>query len=53
MQSVPQSKEILESGTFEQLPLLPLARIDGKSPAEYIKDSAMKQRIRQFAESSG
>lgn len=49
LQSVPQAEAILKSGTFEQLPLLLLARIDGKSPAEYIKDPAMKQRIRQFA----
>ena len=51
LQSVPQAAAILKSGTFEQLPLLLLARIDGKSPAEYIKDPAMKQRIRQFARS--
>ena len=51
LQSVPQAAAILQEGTFEQLPLLLLARIDGKSPAEYIKDSATKQRIRQFARS--
>ena len=49
LQSVPQAAAILKSGTFEQLPLLLLARIDGKSPAEYIKDPAMKQSIRRFA----
>ena len=49
LQSVPQAEAILKSGTFEQLPLLLLARIDGKSPAEYITDPALKQRIRQFA----
>jgi hypothetical protein len=41
----------LQSGNFEQLPLLLLARVDGKSPAEYIRDPAVKQRIRSFARS--
>jgi hypothetical protein len=26
-----------------------LARVDGKSPAEYIRDEDLKQRIRAFA----
>jgi 5-methylthioribose kinase len=51
LQSMPQAAQILESGTLEQLPLLLLARIDGKSPAEYIKDPDQKQRIRAFAKS--
>lgn len=51
LQSAPQAEAILKSGTFEQLPLLLLARVDGKSPAEYIRDPALKQRIRQFARS--
>ncbi len=51
LQSVPQAAAILQAGTFEQLPLLLLARIDGKSPAEYIRDPATKQRIREFAQS--
>ena len=51
LQSIPQAAAILKSGTFEQLPLLLLARIDGKSPAEYIKDAATKDQIRNFARS--
>lgn len=51
LQAIPQAAEILQSGTMEQLPLLMLARIDGKSPAEYIKDLTLKQRIRKFAQS--
>ncbi|MEO8128182.1 MAG: aminoglycoside phosphotransferase family protein [Bryobacteraceae bacterium] len=49
LRSVPQAEAILRAGTFEQLPLLLLARIDGKSPAEYISDPALKQRIRLLA----
>ena len=51
LQSIPQAAPIFQSGTMEQLPLLLLARIDGKSPAEYIKDAAQKQCIRNFAKS--
>lgn len=39
----------IERGTLEHLPLLLLARIDGKSPAEYIQDPELKQQIRAFA----
>ena len=39
----------LEAATLQHLPLLLLARIDGKSPAEYITDSTLKKRIREFA----
>ena len=38
-----------ERATIEHLGALLLARIDGKSPAEYIPDTALKDRIRTFA----
>jgi 5-methylthioribose kinase len=38
-----------EQATIEHLGTLLLARIDGKSPAEYIRDAALKDRIRAFA----
>lgn len=38
-----------ERRTIEHLGALLLSRIDGKSPAEYIRDPDLKQRIRQFA----
>jgi hypothetical protein len=31
------------------LPALMLARIDGKSPVEYITESAIKEQVRAFA----
>jgi 5-methylthioribose kinase len=38
-----------EQATVEHLGALLLARIDGKSPAEYIREEALKERIRGFA----
>jgi 5-methylthioribose kinase len=38
-----------EQATIEHLGALLLARIDGKSPAEYIRDPELKDRIRMFA----
>jgi 5-methylthioribose kinase len=38
-----------ESATIAHLGGLLLARMDGKSPAEYIRDEDLKQRIREFA----
>jgi hypothetical protein len=35
--------------TVRHLGALMLARIDGKSPVEYIRDEATKQRVRGFA----
>jgi 5-methylthioribose kinase len=49
LQSIPQASDTLQPSTFEHLPLLLLARVDGKSPAEYIRDPAKKQQIRGFA----
>lgn len=45
---VPDCKS-LERGTLLHLPLLLLARVDGKSPAEYIRDPALKDIVRTFA----
>jgi 5-methylthioribose kinase len=39
----------IESGTVAHLPLLMIARIDGKSPAEYIQEEGLRERIRRFA----
>ncbi len=39
----------IEAGTIDHLPLLLLARVDGKSPVEYIREEEHKQRIRRFA----
>lgn len=41
--------EWFEGATLEHLGWLLLARIDGKSPAEYIRDPDLKQRIRERA----
>jgi hypothetical protein len=41
----------LESGTLLHVPLLLLARIDGKSPVEYVREPVLKDRIRAFARS--
>jgi aminoglycoside phosphotransferase (APT) family kinase protein len=43
------ANEWLESATLQHLPLLLLARMDGKSPAEYITDPILKAEIREFA----
>jgi hypothetical protein len=39
----------LESATLRHLAGLLLARMDAKSPVEYITDPDLKQRIRAFA----
>ena len=39
----------LESMTVRHLGALMLARIDGKSPVEYIREERTKERVRQFA----
>jgi 5-methylthioribose kinase len=41
--------EWLEAATLQHLPLLLLARMDGKSPVEYITDVKLKARIREVA----
>jgi 5-methylthioribose kinase len=47
--TVPSPKAWFEPATIQHLGALLLARIDGKSPAEYIRDEARKQEIRDFA----
>ena len=39
----------LEARSAALLPALMLARIDGKSPAEYLVDDSVKDRVRRFA----
>jgi 5-methylthioribose kinase len=46
---IPAEAHWLERATLEHLPLLLLARMDGKSPAEYIHEESLKTRIRSFA----
>ena len=44
-----EEKEILESRTASLLPGLLLARIDGKSPVEYVTEESQKERVRRAA----
>lgn len=44
-----ESPENLEKRTANLLPVLLLARIDGKSPVEYLTQEAVKNKIRRFA----
>lgn len=44
-----EEAQALEARVATLLPGLLLARIDGKSPVEYITDAAQKQRVRDFA----
>lgn len=46
---IPDENGWLEAATLQHLPLLMLARMDGKSPVEYITDEKLKGRIREFA----
>ncbi len=39
----------IEAATLEHLGWLMLARVDGKSPAEYLRDAALRDRVRRFA----
>ena len=48
-QCIPASDEYFERFTCRHWAALLLARIDGKSPAEYIVDAPSKARIREFA----
>ena len=47
--SLPSGCEWIEPATLSHLGCLLLARIDGKSPAEYITEPALQARVRQFA----
>ena len=46
---LPAECDWIEAATLAHLGALLLARIDGKSPAEYITDAALRERIRSFA----
>ncbi|MCW5982772.1 MAG: phosphotransferase [Bryobacteraceae bacterium] len=46
---LPSGAEWFEPATCRHLACLLLARIDGKSPAEYIREPELKERIRSFA----
>jgi len=46
---LPAECDWIETATLAHLGGLLLARIDGKSPAEYIIDAALRERVRGFA----
>ncbi len=48
-QGLPAECDWIEAATLAHLGGLLLARIDGKSPAEYITDAALRERVRGFA----
>lgn len=52
LDAVPAPNNWFEPATIQHLGALLLARIDGKSPAEYIRDEVLKTRIRAFARRS-
>jgi len=47
--ALPDGAEWMEQATLAHLGGLHLARIDGKSPAEYVRDPVLKDHIRRFA----
>ncbi|MGH9162980.1 MAG: phosphotransferase family protein [Vicinamibacteraceae bacterium] len=47
--SLPAEAAWFESATIRHLGALLLARVDGKSPVEYVEDEAMKQQLRGLA----
>ena len=47
--SLPPEFGWLEGAAMRHLGCLLLARVDGKSPAEYLRDAAVKQRVREGA----
>ena len=46
---LPPGCDWMEQATLAHLGCLLLARIDGKSPAEYITEPALQEKVRQFA----
>ncbi|HXA04977.1 MAG TPA: phosphotransferase [Bryobacteraceae bacterium] len=46
---LPPGGDWIEAATLSHLGCLLLARIDGKSPAEYITEPALQEKVRQFA----
>ena len=49
MAGMPGDAKWIEGATVAHLGALMLARIDGKSPAEYLRDEILRERVRQFA----
>jgi 5-methylthioribose kinase len=47
--AIPSDCDWIETATLAHLGCLLLARIDGKSPAEYITEPALRDRVRRFA----
>ncbi len=48
-EALPLPNAWFEAATIQHLGALLLARIDGKSPAEYIREEALKNQIRDYA----
>jgi 5-methylthioribose kinase len=46
---LPEDSAQFQAGVIRHLGALLLARIDGKSPVEYIREEAVKERVRSFA----
>lgn len=46
---LPAESGWIESATLRHLGCLLLARVDGKSPAEYLTEPALRERVRNFA----
>ncbi len=46
---VPEAADWIEAATIQHLGCLMLARIDGKSPVEYIQDERVRAKVREFA----
>jgi 5-methylthioribose kinase len=48
-EALPAEAEWIEPATIQHLGCLLLARVDGKSPAEYLNQEALRDQVRQFA----
>lgn len=48
-EGLPADSGWLEAATLQHLGCLLLARIDGKSPAEYLAEQGLRERVRNFA----
>ena len=46
---VPEAGDWIEAATIQHLGCLMLARIDGKSPVEYIQDERVRAKVREYA----
>lgn len=47
----PPAAAFIEAATLDHLGFLLLARVDGKSPAEYLKEEALREQVRRAAKS--